>query len=150
MFVCNRIARHLRFGAVLLALGTTAACDDPIDVDDEPEVTTIRVTATRPGGQTETISVTANSQSPATVNLPSGTTITAAFLRADGSVETLVNANDFELRVAPVTSGVTFTRTGPFAGTLNASTAGTKTVNLELFHLEEGHPELTFPLTFTT
>ena len=150
MLVLNRFARHLRFGAVLLSLGATTACDDPIDVDDEPEVTTIRVTAVKPGGQTEMISVTANSQNPTTVNLPSGTTITAAFLRADGSVEPLVNATGFELRVTPITSGVTFTRTGPFAGTLNASTAGSKTVNLELYHLGEGHEEITFPLTFTT
>lgn len=149
MLARTRIARHLRFSAVLLALGTVAACDDPIEVDDEPDVSTIRIVAVRPGGTTQTILVTSNSQNPASVNLPSGTTLTADFLRADGSVETIVNPTDFELRVIPVTSGATFTRTGPFTGTLNASSSGSKTVNLQLYHLGEGHEERTFPFTFT-
>ena len=149
MLTTIRFARSLRFGAVLLALASAAACDDPIDVDDEPVVSTFRVTAVTPTGQTQTINVTANTQTPASVTLPSGTAITVEFLRPDGTIETIVNPLDFELRVQSVAGGVTFTRTGPFAGILNSATPGAKTVNLQLYHLGEGHAERDFNLNFT-
>ena len=150
MLAKTRFSRHLRFAAVLLALtGTAAACNDPIDVDDEPDVSTFRVMAVTPTGQMQTVDVTANSQTPASVTLPSGTAITVQFLRPDGSIETIVTPTDFELRVVPVSGGVTFARTGPFAGVLNSATPGPKTVTLQLYHLGEGHAERDFNLNFT-
>ena len=150
MLATMRFARHLRFAAVLFALtGTAAACDDPIDVDDEPEVSTFRVMAVTPTGDMRTIDITESGQTPASVTLPSGTAITVQFLRPDGSIETIVNPTDFELRVVPVSGGVTFARTGPFAGVLNSATPGPKTVTLQLYHLGEGHGEGQVNLNFT-
>lgn len=146
----TRFTRSLRFGAMLFALAGSAACDDVIDVDDEPDVRTFRVTAVTPGAQTHTIDVTANSQTPASVTLPSGTAITVQFLGSAGTVETLVNPLDFELRVVPVTGDVTYTPTAPFAGILTSTTPGAKTVTLELHHLGEDHRERGFNLNFTT
>ncbi|MGH7718908.1 MAG: hypothetical protein ACREON_08725, partial [Gemmatimonadaceae bacterium] len=77
---------------------------------------------------------------------------TASALRDDGTADPLITATDFELRVEPAaTSGVVFTRSGPFAGTLTGSTNGTTSADFLLWHLEEDHDDFdqTAPITVT-
>lgn len=141
--------------AVLLAtsLLTLSACkDDAVSPDDEPEVASMRLVI---GGQTITIS-DAGVVSPATpLVLPlGGTTITAAFLKANGEPNDNVTTADFQLNVT-IGSGipVTFTRstTNAFAGTLNVTgIASGVQLRFALFHIEEQHEDFgPFPVTFT-
>ncbi len=141
-----RLSQSLRFGAVLLAVAATAGCRGITDDDDnEVPIAAVRFTI----GGTQTVTLADNGTQSGTVTIPVGaTTITAVALRADGQVETLVTAADFELRVTPVTNNVTFTRTGPFAGTITRTAAGAATVQVSMYHLAEGHPEFG-PLNLT-
>jgi hypothetical protein len=143
-----RLRRSLRFAAVLLAIAATTACErNPIEFDDEPDIAAVRLSV---GNQVVTINES-GVQTPASVTVPMGTTaISAQFLRSDGQVETRVTSDVFRLEIVPSSApGVTFTRTGPFAGTLNATTAGTKTVEVQAFHIEEGHEDFGQSFTFT-
>jgi hypothetical protein len=135
-----RLSQSLRFGAVLLALAAIAGCRGITDDDDnEVPIAAVRLTI---GTQTVTINQETGAQSNAvTLAANAPTAITAVALRADGQVETLVTAADFELRVTPVTNNVTFTRTGPFSGTITRTAAGAATVQVSFWHLAEGHPE---------
>lgn len=148
MFVTQRIFRGLRFGALMLALSlSAAACDDgPTEADDEPEVESIRLTV----GGTQTVTLTDNSQS-GPVRIPANTAVpvTAEFLRANGTPDPLVNTQDFRLDVTPLGGGVSFQRTAPFGGTIIATETGSRNVRVELFHIGEGHEELTTNLTLT-
>lgn len=134
-----RLSRSLRFGAALLALTVAAGCRGITDNDDEPDIAAVRLTIG--GAQTVTINRETGAQSGA-VTLPVGTTtIAAVALNASGQVEPLVTAADFELRIAPVTTNVTFVRTGPFAGTLTRTASGAATVRVSLYHTGEGHED---------
>ena len=117
-----------------------SACSDSVEPEAEPDVATLRLTI---GTQTVSVNVSSGAVTGGPIVIPRGSTVVAAtFLRADGSAEPLVTATTFRL---DVTSGnnaiVTFTRTGPFAGTVNGLQTGTGTVTFALFHLEEAHTE---------
>lgn len=132
-----------------IALLAAAACDDddPIEPDDEPEVAAVRLTV-------GTSTVTVNSTTSPTLNVASGTnSVTAEWLRADGSVEALVTDADFELRIAQATGTGTLTwaatnaRTGTLTVTgLNAGQTVAATVSL--FHKGDQHNDFG-PLNFT-
>ena len=63
-------------------------------------------------------------------------------VRANGEVETLVSAAEFELRLEGLNTAIaTFTRTGAFTGTLTGVAVGTDAVTVELFHTGEGHAD---------
>ena len=131
-----------RFLGMVLMAGAIAACDDDPVGPEEPEIDAVRLTL---GAQTVTIT---SLNTTGTVTIPVGTTaISAVFLDADGDVLHL--GSEFELRVTPAASGaVTFTRTGAFAGSLQATAAGTTTMQIQAFHLEENHPDFG-PFTVT-
>jgi hypothetical protein len=146
----SMIQLRRRFLATLVltvfSLGA-AGCsdDDPTEPpeEEEPDILTVRITV-------GTNSVTWNRTTGATSGdlvIPSGTsTLTAAYNRPDGTTETIVTNADFELRIAPVTgSAVAWTPNGAFGGSLVTSgvTSGQVIpVQLQLFHLEEGHAEM--------
>lgn len=141
------LARTLRAAATLALVGFAAACDGSSTTSDpEPNVATVRVTV---GAQVVNISETG--QQTGTLTIAQGTTpVTVAWLRADGSVDPVVNSEDFEVRmIAQGSSGITFTPAGPFAGTLSATSSGQKVVKVQLFHLEEAHDEFGQNLTLT-
>ena len=137
MFTLARVKRPLR--AVPLMLGLTlaeSACDDT-EEPQEPAVVTMRLTV---GAQV--IDVTEGTVTGGPIVINGNTNLSATFLKADGSVETLVTADEFELRVTPAnTNLVTFTRTGAFAGTLNRVAAGGTQLEVALFHLIEQHED---------
>jgi len=138
--------RGLRSVAALALLSVVAACKDSTGSDPEPEIASVRITV---GAQVVTISETG--QQTGTLSVPlTSTPVAVAWLRADGSVDPVVNSAEFEVRMLPQGStGITFTPAGPFAGTLTATTSGQKTVRVQLYHLEEQHDEFGQNLTLT-
>jgi hypothetical protein len=121
-----------------LALGVAlmgGSC--PEEAEQEPEVAIMRLAV---GGQTVDVADDGTvTGGPITLN---GTeTITATFLKADGTAETLVTADEFELQVTPSSAALTFTRTSAFAGSLTAVTAGSAQIEVALFHLVEQHED---------
>lgn len=72
----------------------------------------------------------------------------AEFRRADGQLDPVVNAADFEVRVAgnnvgsPLPTPITFERTGAFTGTITGLADGQDVdVHFSLFHVEEAHTD---------
>jgi hypothetical protein len=133
-----RGVRALALAGLVSALAT-ACDDDPTGGEEEPDIGSVRVTV---GAQTVTISSTGTQTG--TLTLPQGnSTVVVAWLRPDGTTETLVTSAEFEVRMtpAPGTTGITFTSSGAFGGTLNATTAGAKVLQLSLFHLAEQHDD---------
>ena len=132
------------------ALVTTACKDDTTEPDDEPEVATMRLVV-----GTQTVNVNASNGTvtggPIVLALNTSVPVAVTFLRADGSTEPLVTATTFRMDATPANANVTFTRTGPFAGTLRGTSAGASTIKFALFHLAERHNEFDFdvPVTVT-
>jgi PBP1b-binding outer membrane lipoprotein LpoB len=140
--------RARRMAVALIAASLLGACDDddPTEPDEEPAVAAVRLTV---GANSVTVSTTA---SP-TLNVTSGSnTVTAQWLKADGTVEALVTDTEFELRLAAVTgTNLTWTPTGAFGGTLTVTglTGGqTAAARVSLFHKVEQHDDFG-PLNFT-
>lgn len=136
-----------RVALALIAATAFVACDDdPVAPDPEPDVAAVRLTV---GANSVTVSTTA---SP-TLTVASGTnTVTAEWLRADGSVESIVTDAEFELRIAQVSgTSFTWTATGARSGTLlmtGLPSGGSTAAQVSLFHIAEQHSDFG-PLTFT-
>jgi hypothetical protein len=112
------------------------ACSDDPPEEEEPEVETMRLVI----GAT-TVNFTGSSCTPSVANVTiptAGATVTATFLKADGTPETLVNDTEFELRVEPAGR---FTRTSAFVGTISGGAAGTANLTFALFHKVEQHSD---------
>ena len=131
--------KKLGLGAVLIAalvapLAVYAVEQVGVDGSDRKFDSTITETI---GGQQVNITEGAGGS----VTIPLGATaVSATFLDADG--ETLDLGSAFELRLNSTnTARVTFTRSGPFAGTLNGLTAGNAVVEVVLWHIEEQHED---------
>ena len=145
----DRRLTHRRIGFALvvfpLALWVGACDDDPVAQEPEPEVATMRLTV-----GTQTITVSDNGTVTGGPIMVTGTvTISAEFLRADGTPDPLVTAAEFQLNADPANTGtVTFTRTSEFAGTLTGVSAGTTEIEFSLFHKAEQHEDFgPFPVS---
>ncbi len=131
--------------ATLLLFVATACKDSTSSEDDEPEIASMRLTV---GGASVTVAengaVTGGPLRITTANQ----TLTAAFLKADGTPEDKVTSDpSFRLEVTGGT-GVTFTRSAPFTGTIRGAAAGSTTVTFSLFHTTENHNDFgPFPVT---
>ena len=135
------LRRNAPFAAVLaLTAFAMPGCDDSVEPEPEPEVETLRLTI---GTQTVSVNIDSGVITGGPVVIQRGNTnLLAVFLRADGTPDPLVTATTFRLEVTSSNNAVlTFTRSGPFTGTLNGLQAGTATVSFALFHLEENHNE---------
>lgn len=137
--------RAFAFAPFLAAVALITACDDdPVAPPD-------------PGEAVEAIRLTVGSETidlPETdaVTIPLGATnVSAAFLDADGNV--VEGLDEFELRIdtEDAEDVVTFDRSGsdPFAGTLTGENADTVSVDVQLYHIEEGHADFSAPLNVT-
>jgi hypothetical protein len=146
-FTRRAFATRVLSTVALLAVSLTAtACnDDSTGPEPEPAVTQMRLTFGN--GQTLTLTGT----STPTLRIPVGaTTVTAQFLRADGSVDPVATAPTFRLRVIAPSGNISYAQnaTNAFAGTLTATTA-TNTpipVTFGLLHVAEDHTDFG-PLT---
>ena len=129
----------------LLALGACGAGQtDPVDT--EPDVTTmvlhfdqdVPFRATASGFQTQLFNI----------DEPGFTIQTADFLRLNGEPETMITIENFRLNVAgdsdggPLPTGVVFTRSGPFAGTVSGIGPGQSVlVYFSLHHVLPNHED---------
>jgi hypothetical protein len=127
------MTKWLRIAALALVPIMSACTEDPIidpDADPGEDVATIRLTVA-----TQTIDIGPGGAS-LSLDLPRGTTtITATFLRANGTTLTLPSTGAFAVNFASNnTNRMTFTRTGNFTGTLTAGLAGPAILSVELLH----------------
>ena len=149
-----RIRRTAQILSLALIATAAVACSDDelISPDEEPQVATMRLAVSTAAG-TSTVDVSENGTvTGGPLLIANNGTLTAQFLRVDGTPDPLAAGFGFELRVTPATpANLTFTRTGQFSGTLTitglASNA-TTTAQFVLFHTEEGHEDFgPFPVT---
>jgi hypothetical protein len=138
-------ARLRRTSSLIVALalvGAAGACTDSTGLDEvEPEVESIRLTFSSGSVVTSVVTISSTGAVTGTVSLPAGgsRTVAAEFLNAEGQPDDHVTADEFQLAVTPAT-GVTFSRTAPFTGTLTAGgTTGSVAVQFGLLHIEENH-----------
>lgn len=132
--------------ATLSAALALTACKEVID-EHGAEVDFLRITL---AGQAPVI-VNATGAVSGTLSLTQhiATTLTIEFLDATQQDALGDAADEFQANVAPG-AGITFTRSGPFTGTLTASATGDITVSVAMFHIEDGEEEFgPFPVTIT-
>lgn len=149
--------RSLLMAALVATSALFAACDDdPTEPPPEPEPEFNRVEFTLTGGgQTRVDTITTTGTQTGNRTFPTGTTTVAVtgtrFLKADGTVDPVVTAADFELRGSTdgTSTGVTFTLTAgqSFQGSIAGLTAGTRTIRMQLWHKVEGHADFSQILT---
>ena len=132
----------------IICLGVGSACKDSTGpADNEPEVVEIKLSFSN-GGST-LINSTGTVQSGPTIEPGRSLSFTAQFLDAADTNYFSLSPEKFELTVTPG-PGLTFTRTGPFAGTLTAgSSTGTVPVQFGLLHITKNHTDFgPFTLNF--
>jgi hypothetical protein len=134
MFSITR-RRFAALAVAALAL-SASACKDSTSPEAEPEVVTMRITPA--GGAAVTVSSTGVVTGTLTVPAAGSRAVTVEFLNAAGEPDPVVDGSTFQVSVAPA-AGITFVRTGPFAGTLTGGAAGTVAVQFGLLHIEENH-----------
>lgn len=150
--------------ACALAMTATACDDDPIAVEEEPEIAVLRLTVTPTGGTAQTVNITkagCAQSAPIALTLNNTATVSASFLNAAGQPDEIANdPDDFRLagdadvangpELAPTPTTIVWTRTGAFAGTLRGSAATTTgSVKVSGFHIEEGHADFGCTATIT-
>lgn len=133
-----------------LSLTLLAACGDsnPVDVDPADSVASVRLTLTNTMATVVTIAE-GGAVTGGPVVLPAGaTTVAVSFLNAEGQL--VGGLDEFELRLVPANAAlVSFTRTGPFTGRLTRLAAGTTTLDVQLYHVLEGHADRNWSLPVT-
>jgi hypothetical protein len=144
----SQIRSVRRAALVAVAALAVGACSED-EHDHEAEVDFMRVTV---GAQQVMVNSTgAVTGGPISVTSGAATAVTVAFLDADMADALAEHADDYQANIA-VPAGMTFTRTGPFTGTLTGSVAGTSNVSFTLFHIEENHEDFgpfNVPVTVT-
>jgi hypothetical protein len=132
-----------------LSLFAGACDDDPVEPEVEPEIQSVRVTV---GASSITINKTTGTPS-GELSVPLGTsTVVVAWLKADGSNETIVTSDEFEAVIEAVSgSNLTFSPSGAFGGSLTVSgiaSGAAVSATVALLHIEEQHEDFG-PYTFT-
>jgi hypothetical protein len=148
---------HVKVAAAfLLAALAAASCKDTkTQPEPEPEIETLRLTVG--GASAATITVASNpgcavTGGPITIHQNVTTTISASFRNAAGDADPVANDpatfrlsgsdNPHGSEPAPTPATITWTRTGPFAGTLRGTaTTTTGSVQFSAFHIGEGHED---------
>lgn len=143
-------SRHVRSGirlATMFALiVASASCgeDTTEPEEEEPSTTQVRLTI---GSQTQTFGPSGGA---ITLSARGAVTVSAVWLKADGTSDPIANASEFRLQVTPPASGVgsniTYSGTG-HGGTLTIPAAVTNApVQFGLLHIAENHTDFG-PLT---
>lgn len=128
--------------AVAASLTLGACDDDPVEIEEEPDVQQLRIQV---AAQTVMVNVLSGAVTGGPIRLTAGipAAVSVQFLGANGTPDPLVTASDFRLDVTSSTPTVTFARQSAFAGTLTGTQSGSVgTVKFSLFHLGEQHTEL--------
>lgn len=138
-------ARHSAILSVAtLALGLSA-CSSTTDTH-EVHVDFMRLTV---GTQQATVNSTGAVTGSIAITAGTATAVSVEFLNAAMTNALGEHADDFQVDVAPA-AGITFTRSGPFAGTLTGSGTGVVAVSFALVHIVENHEDFgPFPVNIT-
>ena len=151
MLASSWTRRPLYLLVAISSLTAVAACsdDDPVAPEPEPEVQTLSLTV---GASVVIIDKTTGAASGQLV-VPAGTsTVTAVWKKADGSLETLVSSDEFDLKIEPTApANLSWVAAGAFGGALTTTglTSGqTTTAQASLFHKAEQHSDFG-PYTIT-
>lgn len=139
------LSRSRRLAALAAAALAITACSSSEEAH-EVEVDFMRITV-----GTSTATVNSTGAVTGTLSIPQGaaTAVSVEFLDAAMADALAEHADDFQVTVTPA-AGITFARTGPFAGTLTGSAAGTVAVSFALLHIEENHEDFgPFPVNIT-
>jgi hypothetical protein len=158
--------RTLRAAAALAVLSLGVAACDGDEAEDEPEISSIRLTVRPAGGAEQTYTLRESATASQTVVFRTGTnTVTAVAL--DDNNQAIDLGSDFELRivqsvtlaagsgnevVTPLTGTVTFTASGTTANATVAATAANATARdavARMFHRGEGHSDFDANFRFT-
>jgi hypothetical protein len=149
----NITPRRSILTVALIAGSALLACeDDPAEPEPEPEFNRVEFTLMS-GTTTRVDTVTTTGTQTGTRTFPAGTTtvtLSARFLKPDGTVDPLVTPATFELRGGTGgTAGVTFTpaQGQSFQGTIAGLTNGTRSIMMVLWHTAEGHEDFAQLLT---
>ena len=137
--------RFAALAVATLALGLSACSDD--DHGHEVEVDFMRITV---GAQEVTVNST-GAVTGGTLSLSQNvaTDVSVEFLDAAMADALEEHADDFQVTITPG-AGITFARTGPFAGTLTGTSVGVVSVSFSLLHIEEAHEDFgPFPVNIT-
>lgn len=148
-----RAARAARAALVLSTLALAAACDDDDDEgEEEPDIQSVRLTVTPPGGAATAYVITTTGATPSPVQLRVGTSAVSA-VALDDNNQSIALESDFELRVVGALSGeaetalpagITFVRNSTLSSTITATAAAANTTVpavVRLFHRGEGHSD---------
>lgn len=145
MLLSVRAARRVAtLSLAALSLGL-AGCSNTEDAE-EVEVDFMRITL---GSQEALVNSTGAVSGALSVSNGVATPVTVEFLNAAMADALAARADDFQVQVTPG-SGLTFTRTGPFSGTITGSLTGARSASFALLHIEENHEDFgPFPVTIT-
>jgi hypothetical protein len=145
MYRGRRFGRSAGLAATLIALLAPVACDDdPVAVEEEPEVETLRLTV---GTQQVLVNVGSGACTGCPLVVSNGSVVTAAFLAADGEPDPIAQPGEFRLNVVIPSNGVglgfAIDQTNLFRGTFTATGTTSSAINVafQLFHIEEAHDE---------
>jgi hypothetical protein len=135
-----RLALRAVTAVALIALATACGSDSTGPDEGEPDVSAIRLTF----GSNAPVTFTGAAGESRSVRVPLGaTTVTAQWLRSDGSVDPAATADVFRLQVtAP--AGITFVNSSSnaFSGTMTVAAAATNAqVQFGLLHVAENHTD---------
>jgi hypothetical protein len=155
MIAHRRRATRAAFAA--LALASAVACtDDPVELEDEPDVVTIIVGA---GSSQATINHAGSGTQTGSITLTRGqaNTVTFRFVGANGQDDDVIadDRGDFELRAGtPMPTSVTFTPTAAgsgatFTATITPTVAGQVSIPFQLYNSHHGHAEIQRVVTAT-
>jgi hypothetical protein len=140
--------RMMRTAALAATVALVAACSDSATEPEEAEPEIDRMALTI-GAQTYTVPANGTFTQTITIARATPVVVSAVFQRANGTPDPVaMDPAIFELRVTGG-AGVTFTRTGAFAGTLTGATAGAQSVTFIAFHKGEQHEDFEKAITIT-
>jgi hypothetical protein len=139
----NRSYRRLSFLAAAPLILATGCESNPI-ASDEPAVSSVVITIA--GGNTPTIitwNTANNSVTPSSIVLPASSvrTLTAVFLKSDGSVESKLTEANFRLDVTFTGTGVAVTKPSNLTASLATSASVNGSLRFSIEHIVEGHRE---------
>ena len=139
-----RFAHTFRLAAAAALLSGAVACDRSPTAGDHADPTAVSLTV---GAQS--LTVTSTGVQTGTLSLAQGShAVVVAWLDADGDAITNPGSGmSLQIVAAAGTSGVSFTPSGLFGGTLSATTAGQKTMSVRLMH--GTHADFSQTVTFT-
>jgi hypothetical protein len=141
--------------AIVIAASAAACKDTAEEPEQEPEVGTMRLTVTATGQATQTVEVSSTGTitgGPISLKVNTPTTITALFLKDDGTTEEIAMTDEFQLNVVQLTPAtITMQRTSDFVVVLTGSATTTSgRGQFGLFHTAEQHfdfGEFTVPIS---